>query len=126
RNDPRFEKLYIILHTSMSGSFNQNMVIKVGADGFLAKFQATKLAELLQQRIKVYKEGNHNTTVPSSAELAENYKNSQSENPNKFKLNNDEIIDIASDIAIEGLPSAPTSTAPTTQKEPSEQKNQVN
>ncbi|AKP74049.2 Chemotaxis protein CheV [Piscirickettsia salmonis] len=126
RNDPRFEKLYIILHTSMSGSFNQNMVVKVGADGFLAKFQATKLAELLQQRIKAYKEGNHTTTVPSSAELAENHKNSQSENPNKLKLNNDEIIDVASDIAIEGLPSAPTSTAPTTQREPSEQKNQVN
>lgn len=32
RNDPRMQKLHIILHTSLSGVFNQAMVKKVGAD----------------------------------------------------------------------------------------------
>jgi two-component system chemotaxis response regulator CheV len=39
RSDPRMQKLHIILHTSLSGVFNQAMVKKVGADDFLAKFR---------------------------------------------------------------------------------------
>ncbi|WP_139121744.1 response regulator, partial [Piscirickettsia litoralis] len=111
RNDPRLEKLYVILHTSMSGSFNQNMVIKVGADGFLAKFQATKLAELLQERIKAYKEGNHGTTVPSSEQLAAEHQNQNmaeagTSDPTKLDmLDASEVIEITDDIEIEGLPS---------------------
>lgn len=38
RNDPRMSDLHIVLHTSLSGSFNQSMVKKVGASDFLAKF----------------------------------------------------------------------------------------
>ena len=38
RADPRLEHLYIVLHTSMSGVFNQSMVDKVGANKFIAKF----------------------------------------------------------------------------------------
>lgn len=38
RTDPRMQKLHILLHTSLSGVFNQAMVKKVGADDFLAKF----------------------------------------------------------------------------------------
>lgn len=45
RADERLKDLYIILHTSMSGVFNQDMVNKVGADKFIAKFDPDLLAE---------------------------------------------------------------------------------
>ena len=52
RNDPRMQKLHIILHTSLSGVFNQAMVKKVGADDFLAKFRPDDLAAKVIERIK--------------------------------------------------------------------------
>ena len=52
RNDPRMQKLHIILHTSLSGVFNQAMVKKVGADDFLAKFRPDDLASRVIDRIK--------------------------------------------------------------------------
>ncbi len=45
RADERLKHLYIILHTSMSGVFNQNMVDKVGANKFIAKFEPDLLAK---------------------------------------------------------------------------------
>ncbi len=44
RADTRLQHLYIILHTSMSGVFNQSMVDKVGANKFIAKFEPDVLA----------------------------------------------------------------------------------
>jgi two-component system chemotaxis response regulator CheV len=44
RKDPRLQGLYVILHTSLSGVFNQSMVEKVGANKFIAKFDADELA----------------------------------------------------------------------------------
>lgn len=52
RNDSRLAGLYVVLHTSLSGSFNEAMVKKVGCDGFLSKFQPDSLAELVQNRIR--------------------------------------------------------------------------
>ncbi|HEY0288163.1 MAG TPA: chemotaxis protein CheV [Pseudomonas sp.] len=52
RSDPRMSKLHIILHTSLSGVFNQAMVKKVGADDFLAKFRPDDLAARVVDRIK--------------------------------------------------------------------------
>ena len=52
RNDPRMQKLHIVLHTSPSGVFNQAMVKKVGADDFLAKFRPDDLAARVVDRIK--------------------------------------------------------------------------
>lgn len=52
RSDPRMQKLHIILHTSLSGVFNQAMVKKVGADDFLAKFRPDDLAQRVVDRIK--------------------------------------------------------------------------
>ena len=52
RNDPRMQNLHIILHTSLSGVFNQAMVKKVGADDFLAKFRPDDLATRVVDRIK--------------------------------------------------------------------------
>jgi two-component system chemotaxis response regulator CheV len=42
--DPRMASLHVILHTSLSGVFNQAMVEKVGADDFIAKFNPDELA----------------------------------------------------------------------------------
>ncbi|WP_445765775.1 chemotaxis protein [Rheinheimera sp.] len=47
--DPKLKKLHIILHTSLSGVFNQQMVQKVGADDFIAKFNPDELAESVQK-----------------------------------------------------------------------------
>ena len=51
RNDPRMSKLHIMLHTSLSGVFNQAMVKKVGADEFLAKFKPDELAQRVIDRL---------------------------------------------------------------------------
>lgn len=40
RNNPNLKDLHVILHTSLSGVFNQAMVQKVGANNFIAKFPA--------------------------------------------------------------------------------------
>jgi two-component system chemotaxis response regulator CheV len=55
RSDPRMQKLHIILHTSLSGVFNQAMVKKVGADDFLAKFRPDDLASRVVDRINAAK-----------------------------------------------------------------------
>ena len=51
RNDPRLRNLYVVLHTSLSGSFNESMVKKVGCDNFLSKFQPDKLVDVVRQRL---------------------------------------------------------------------------
>lgn len=57
RNDPRMSNLHILLHTSLSGVFNQAMVKKVGANDFLAKFRPDDLASRVIERIKAADEG---------------------------------------------------------------------
>ncbi|MNF50184.1 Chemotaxis protein CheV [compost metagenome] len=51
RGDARMQKLHILLHTSLSGVFNQAMVKKVGADDFLPKFRPDDLASRVVARI---------------------------------------------------------------------------
>jgi two-component system chemotaxis response regulator CheV len=51
REDSRMERMHIVLHTSLSGGFNVSMVKKVGADGFLAKFNPNDLAAAVVSRI---------------------------------------------------------------------------
>lgn len=48
RNNPALKDLHVILHTSLSGVFNQAMVQKVGANNFIAKFQPDELAKAVQ------------------------------------------------------------------------------
>ncbi|GAB7529804.1 chemotaxis protein CheV [Pseudomonas sp. 3A(2025)] len=57
RNDPRLKGLYVVLHTSLSGSFNESMVKKVGCDSFLSKFQPDKLVDIVRERLKMVLEG---------------------------------------------------------------------
>lgn len=52
RNDPNLQDLHVVMHTSLSGSFNKAMVEKVGCNGFLSKFQPDQLANIIQDRIR--------------------------------------------------------------------------
>jgi two-component system chemotaxis response regulator CheV len=52
REDSRLADLYVILHSSLSGVFNESMVQKVGADRFLAKFVPDELADHITERLK--------------------------------------------------------------------------
>ena len=51
RKDPRLENLYVMLHTSLSGVFNNSMVEKVGADHFIPKFKPNELAHTVMNII---------------------------------------------------------------------------
>ncbi len=52
RKDPALKDLYVVLHTSLSGSFNKAMVEKVGCNDFLSKFQPDELAKVVQKRLR--------------------------------------------------------------------------
>ena len=45
RRYPRLKDLYVLLHSSLSGIFNETMVKKVGADRFIPKFSADELVK---------------------------------------------------------------------------------
>lgn len=53
RRDPALREMYIILHTSLSGVFNESIVKKVGADKFIPKFSAEDLATAVLGRLNV-------------------------------------------------------------------------
>ena len=52
RADTRMADLFIALNTSLSGSFNDAMVEKVGCDRFISKFQPDMLVDVAQQRMR--------------------------------------------------------------------------
>jgi len=52
RANPKLSSLHIILHTSLSGVFNEAMVRKVGANDFLAKFHPDELANRVTKHIE--------------------------------------------------------------------------
>ena len=52
RKHPDMANLHVILHTSLSGVFNEAMVRQVGADQFLAKYEPDELAAVVQQQLK--------------------------------------------------------------------------
>jgi two-component system chemotaxis response regulator CheV len=49
KSDPELARLHVVLHTSLSGVFNQAMVKKVGADDFIAKFHPDELASAVEK-----------------------------------------------------------------------------
>ena len=51
KENPALRDAFILLHSSLSGVFNQAMVKKVGADDFMAKFSPDELAERVMQII---------------------------------------------------------------------------
>lgn len=53
KEHPDLGKLTVLLHSSLSGAFNESMVKKVGADDFLAKYDATELAARVLHHLKI-------------------------------------------------------------------------
>ena len=53
RSDARLDDLFVVLHTSLSGAFNEAMVQKVGCDRFLSKFKPEELADVVRSRIEM-------------------------------------------------------------------------
>ena len=51
RKDPSLQHLYVMLHSSLSGVFNNAAVKKVGADDWLPKFNADELAGKILERV---------------------------------------------------------------------------
>ena len=49
KQDPRFKKIPVIIHSSLSGSTNEAHVRSVGADGYVAKFVAEELATAIRK-----------------------------------------------------------------------------
>ena len=52
REHPQLAHLHVILHTSLSGVFNQSMVEKVGANDFLPKWEPDTLAVIVQEHLR--------------------------------------------------------------------------
>jgi two-component system chemotaxis response regulator CheV len=52
RNHPKLTDLFVCLHTSLSGAFNEAMVEKVGCNRFLSKFKPEELAALVRSRLE--------------------------------------------------------------------------
>ncbi|WP_100753757.1 chemotaxis protein CheV [Vibrio salilacus] len=48
RRNPALKDLYVILHSSLSGVFNQAMVERVGANAFIAKFNPDELGNAVK------------------------------------------------------------------------------
>jgi two-component system chemotaxis response regulator CheV len=51
RNNPKLAQMWVMLHTSLSGVFNEAMVEKVGANDFIPKFNPDELAKSVQRRM---------------------------------------------------------------------------
>ena len=52
RGDPRLKDIFVLLHTSLSGVFNNAMVEKVGANQFIAKFKPDFLADAVLKQVE--------------------------------------------------------------------------
>ncbi len=52
RKNEQLKGLPVLLHTSLSGTFNKNMVSQVGADMFVPKFNAEELAKSVRSLLK--------------------------------------------------------------------------
>lgn len=56
REHPKLNHLHVILHTSLSGVFNKNMIEKVGASDFLPKWEPDTLAMIVQEHLRQHAE----------------------------------------------------------------------
>ncbi|WP_444997714.1 chemotaxis protein CheV [Aliikangiella sp. IMCC44359] len=53
RSNERLSHMWVMLHTSLSGVFNEAMVQKVGANDFIPKFNPDELASAVQKRMEL-------------------------------------------------------------------------
>ncbi len=51
RSNEKLKGMFVMLHTSLSGVFNEAMVEKVGANDFIPKFNPDELAKAVQRRM---------------------------------------------------------------------------
>jgi len=51
KSDPRFKDIPVVIHSSLSGSANEDHVRSVGADGYVAKFSVEELAATLRSAL---------------------------------------------------------------------------
>ena len=56
RQNDKLKAIHVILHSSLSGVFNEVMIKKVGADQFIAKFHPDELARAVQQWLQPQQE----------------------------------------------------------------------
>jgi len=49
KNDPRFAGIPVIMHSSLSGMYNQKLGQSVGVDGYVAKFEPHRLSEMVAE-----------------------------------------------------------------------------
>ena len=49
KQDPRFASIPVVIHSSLTGTTNEEHVRKVGADAYVAKFVAEELAATLRR-----------------------------------------------------------------------------
>lgn len=60
RSDPRFKTIYILLHSSISGVFNVDMVKRTGANKFIQKYHPDDLAKAVIESIAHKQKIEHN------------------------------------------------------------------
>jgi len=51
KQDARFAALPVLIHSSLTGSTNEDLVHKVGANGYVAKFEAAELANAIRNAL---------------------------------------------------------------------------
>jgi two-component system chemotaxis response regulator CheV len=51
KQDPRLNKIPVVIHSSLTGTANEAHVMKVGADAYVAKFVAEDLANALRKAL---------------------------------------------------------------------------
>lgn len=49
KQNPCFRRIPVIIHSSLTGSTNEELVKRVGADAYVAKFEATELASVIHE-----------------------------------------------------------------------------
>lgn len=52
RSEPRLRDLYVLLHSSIDGAFNTDLIRRTGADRFLQKYHPDGLAEAVLERME--------------------------------------------------------------------------
>lgn len=56
RKERGCENLFVIMHSSLSGVFNESMTSKVGASRFLSKYDPDMLAETIKERLVAHRD----------------------------------------------------------------------
>jgi two-component system chemotaxis response regulator CheV len=52
KEDPRFNRIPVLIHSSLSGTTNEAHVKRVGADGYVAKFDVSELSTALHNALR--------------------------------------------------------------------------